>query len=292
MIFSRGQPKAAPAAGGAKAALREGDLAYVTPVRAAQVVEAAPAAMWAVYLMLLVLLVAVLWAAVAQVDVIARANARVIPEGREQVIASLEGGILRELSVREGQQVAEGEDLALLDPTRFEAQQAEGQAKRLALRATMARLQAESARPAAGLPRRAAWRSRGAAGRDRLVQRAPAGAERGGGPEPPQHGPAEQGTGGGRGDVGQGPDERGRGDARAAPGQRPAPADAGARQPLPPGSQRRARARAQRAGAGGRADGGARRRAAPHGAEDRRCAASSRPSRPTRWAAWCRPAPP
>ena len=145
MIFSRGQPKAAPAAGGAKAALREGDLAYVTPVRAAQVVEAAPAAMWAVYLMLVVLLVAVLWAAVAQVDVIARANARVIPEGREQVIASLEGGILRELSVREGQQVAEGDDLALLDPTRFEAQQAEGQAKRLALRATMARLQAESA---------------------------------------------------------------------------------------------------------------------------------------------------
>ncbi|WP_425257961.1 HlyD family type I secretion periplasmic adaptor subunit [Rubrivivax sp. RP6-9] len=139
MIFSRGQPKAA------QSGLREGDLAYVAPVRAAQVVEAAPAAMWAVYLMLLVLLVAVLWAAVAQVDVIARANARVIPEGREQVIASLEGGILRELSVREGQQVAEGDDLALLDPTRFEAQQAEGQAKRLALRATMARLQAESA---------------------------------------------------------------------------------------------------------------------------------------------------
>ncbi len=145
MIFSRGQPKVAPGAGGGKAVLREGDLAYVTPVRAAQVVEAAPAAMWAVYLMLLILAVAVLWAAVAQVDVIARANARVIPEGREQVIASLEGGILRELMVREGQQVAEGDDLALLDPTRFEAQQAEGQAKRQALRATMARLQAESA---------------------------------------------------------------------------------------------------------------------------------------------------
>jgi adhesin transport system membrane fusion protein len=36
----------------------------------------------------------------------------------------LEAGILRELSVREGQQVVEGQALALLDPTRFEAQQA------------------------------------------------------------------------------------------------------------------------------------------------------------------------
>lgn len=128
--------------------LQPGDVAYIGAVRGAHVVEPAPAAMWAVYLMLLALAVAVAWAAVAQVDIVARANARVVPDGREQVIASLEGGILRELMVREGQQVQEGQDLALLDPTRFEAQQAEGLAKRTALRGTMARLQAEaSGRP-------------------------------------------------------------------------------------------------------------------------------------------------
>lgn len=126
------------------AALQQGDHAYLSPVRGAQVLEPAPAAMWAVYLMLVALAVAVTWASMAQVDIVARANARVVPDGREQVIASLEGGILRELMVREGQQVQEGQDLALLDPTRFEAQQAEGQAKRIALRATMARLQAEA----------------------------------------------------------------------------------------------------------------------------------------------------
>jgi membrane fusion protein, adhesin transport system len=127
-----------------KAALRPGDTAYLAPVPAAHVVEAAPAAMWAVYLMLAALACAVGWAAVAQVDIVARANARVVPDGREQVIASLEGGILRELSVREGQQVAEGQELAQLDPTRFEAQQAEGQARRTALRGALARLTAES----------------------------------------------------------------------------------------------------------------------------------------------------
>lgn len=124
--------------------VREGDVFFMHPVRRAHLVEAAPAAMWAVWLMFAVVAIAIGWAAVAQVDIVVRASARVIPEGREQVIASLEGGILRELLVREGQQVTEGQEVALLDPTRFEAQQAEGQVRRLALTATAARLQAEA----------------------------------------------------------------------------------------------------------------------------------------------------
>jgi adhesin transport system membrane fusion protein len=119
------------------------DMAYVSPVAAAQVVEPAPAALWSVYLMLVALAVALVWAAFAQVDIVAKAPARVVPEGREQVIASLEGGILRELLVREGQVVAKGQPLALLDPTRVEAQQAEGQTRRAALQATVIRLTSE-----------------------------------------------------------------------------------------------------------------------------------------------------
>lgn len=126
------------------ARLEPGDLAYLSPVRGAQVVEAAPAAMWSVYLMLFMLAGALGWAAAAQVDIIAKAPVRIIPEGREQLIASLEGGILRELSVREGEQVRQGQQLATLDPTRVEAQQAEGQAKRVALMGAVARLSAEA----------------------------------------------------------------------------------------------------------------------------------------------------
>ena len=125
-------------------ALRPGDAAYLSAVRSATLVDAAPAAMWAVYLMLAVVFSAVAWAAVAKVDIVAKADGRVVPDGREQVIASLEGGILREMLVREGQMVQVGEELALLDPTRFEAQQAEGQSKRTALRGTVARLQSEA----------------------------------------------------------------------------------------------------------------------------------------------------
>jgi adhesin transport system membrane fusion protein len=121
-----------------------GDMAYMADVRAAMVVEATPRTTWALYLMALVLIAAITWASIARVDEITRADARVIPDGREQVIASLEGGILRELHVREGVQVLEGQELAQLDPTRFESQQNEGQAKRLAILATITRLTAEA----------------------------------------------------------------------------------------------------------------------------------------------------
>jgi membrane fusion protein, adhesin transport system len=125
-------------------ALSKGDTSYLTKVRAAQVVEATPGITWALYLMLLVVTTAIVWAAVARVDEVTRADGRVVPDGREQVIASLEGGLLRELYVREGMQVQEGQELVQLDPTRFESQQNEGQAKRLALRGTVARLTAEA----------------------------------------------------------------------------------------------------------------------------------------------------
>ena len=137
---------------GRAARLQRGDIAYLSPAQAAREFEPATAATWAVYLMLVALAAALIWAALAQVDMITRTDARVIPEGREQVIASLEGGILRELKVREGQPVALGQPLALLDPTRVEAQQNEGRAKRLALMATVARLQAEASGRALQFP--------------------------------------------------------------------------------------------------------------------------------------------
>jgi adhesin transport system membrane fusion protein len=120
------------------------DVAYMADVRAAMVVEATPRTTWALYLMAIILISAIAWASIARVDEITRADARVIPDGKEQVIASLEGGILRELHVREGQTVFEGQELAQLDPTRFESQQNEGQAKRTALLATITRLTAEA----------------------------------------------------------------------------------------------------------------------------------------------------
>jgi membrane fusion protein, adhesin transport system len=117
---------------------------FVSAIHAAQIDEPLPRATWALYLLCVVVTAAITWSALAQVDEITRSDGRIVPDGREQIIASLDAGILRELKVREGQEVQAGEELAYLDPTRVEAQQAEGQVKLQALRAGAARLTAEA----------------------------------------------------------------------------------------------------------------------------------------------------
>jgi adhesin transport system membrane fusion protein len=123
---------------------RRGDDAYMSGLRAAQVVEGTPPLAYVLYLIAAILAGALAWAAVARVDEVTKADARVIPDGHEQIVSSLEGGLLRELLVHEGQEVETGQDLVTLDPTRFEAQQAEGETKRIALKAAIARLTAEA----------------------------------------------------------------------------------------------------------------------------------------------------
>jgi len=124
--------------------LAPADAELLQGIRKAQAAESLPRVTWVLYLMVVAVAVAVAWASLARVDEVSRADARVVPDGREQVIASLEGGLLAELLVREGDLVEAGAELVRLDPTRFAAQQNEGRARQLALQATAARLEAEA----------------------------------------------------------------------------------------------------------------------------------------------------
>jgi adhesin transport system membrane fusion protein len=121
-----------------------GDDQFMSGIKQAQLVENTPQAIWAIYLMLAAVVVTITWAFLARVEQITKADGRVVSDGREQVIASLEGGILRNVLVKEGVMVEKGQDLVQIDPTRAEAQQNESEAKRLALTGTLARLLAES----------------------------------------------------------------------------------------------------------------------------------------------------
>lgn len=117
---------------------------FLSPLAAAQVDEALPRSTWVLYLMAALLLCFIVWAALAEVDEVARADGRIVPDGQTQIIASLEAGILGELLVKEGELVAKGQALVRLDPTRVEAAQNETQGRRLALLATVTRLRAEA----------------------------------------------------------------------------------------------------------------------------------------------------
>jgi membrane fusion protein, adhesin transport system len=86
----------------------------------------------------------VVWAGIAKVDQITRAQATVIASGRTQVIQSPESGVLTRLHVKEGENIKEGQLLATLEKDRAQAAVNDSQSKVAALKITLARLQAET----------------------------------------------------------------------------------------------------------------------------------------------------
>lgn len=93
----------------------------------------------------LVLIVLILgtWAWLGELDEVSKGDGKVIPSSHEQVIQSLEGGILAELNVAEGDLVEQGQVLAQLDPTKTESNVEESAARYRAVLASATRLQAE-----------------------------------------------------------------------------------------------------------------------------------------------------
>src|SRR5690606_34330402 len=83
------------------------------------------------------------WAWWFEVDEVSSGGGQVVPTSREQVIQSLEGGIVARLAVAEGDIVEKGELLAQLDPTRGESSVGETAASYRAALASSVRLQAE-----------------------------------------------------------------------------------------------------------------------------------------------------
>lgn len=85
----------------------------------------------------------IIWAKFAVLDEVATGQGKVTPSTREQVIQSLEPGILSELYVREGDIVDAGQKLALLDSTQVQSSVDEALVRIASLRARSARLRAE-----------------------------------------------------------------------------------------------------------------------------------------------------
>lgn len=83
------------------------------------------------------------WAYFGSLDEVSTGTGKVVPSSREQVLQSLDGGVLTELMVHEGDKVQAGEVVARLDPTRSESNVGESAAKYRASLASSARLYAE-----------------------------------------------------------------------------------------------------------------------------------------------------
>ncbi|GAA5095314.1 HlyD family efflux transporter periplasmic adaptor subunit [Wohlfahrtiimonas larvae] len=84
-----------------------------------------------------------IWAYFFELDEVSSGSGKVVASSKEQIIQSLEGGVLAKLLVKEGDIVQPGQVLAQLDPTRMESSVGESLAKLHAAKATVARLEAE-----------------------------------------------------------------------------------------------------------------------------------------------------
>lgn len=95
---------------------------------------------WSLFALLVVFITS---ASLFQLDEVTTGSGKVIPSSHEQVIQSLEGGIIHSLMVREGDIVERGQQLAQLDRTKTESSVLESESRLNAAMATAARLNAE-----------------------------------------------------------------------------------------------------------------------------------------------------
>jgi len=98
---------------------------------------------WLLLAIIAFVVVALVWAWLAQVDEIARGEGRVITASQTQYVQNLEGGIIEKIMVKEGDLVKKDQVLFQLDGMRFASAYREGQQGELGLRAKVARLTAE-----------------------------------------------------------------------------------------------------------------------------------------------------
>ncbi len=88
------------------------------------------------------LLIMLIWAAFASIDEVTRGEARVVPTSQLQIVQSVDGGVVTELLVKDGQTVEAGQLLLKVDPTRFVSSMLESRSAQLAMQAKVLRLQA------------------------------------------------------------------------------------------------------------------------------------------------------
>ncbi|CAH0993430.1 Type I secretion system membrane fusion protein PrsE [Sinobacterium norvegicum] len=124
--------------------ISEQDLPYMSSVSEALIEKTPHGPQKLFRLIFLIFIVLVLWGSFAEVDEFTRGLGKVVPSKDIQIIQNLEGGILSELLVYEGEVVEQGQPLLRIDDTRFSSTMRETGLQLAYLRTKVKRLQAES----------------------------------------------------------------------------------------------------------------------------------------------------
>ncbi|EEX94414.1 HlyD family secretion protein [Vibrio orientalis CIP 102891 = ATCC 33934] len=99
--------------------LTPNELEYVDDKTAALLLNTPNSARIMLWVMVLFFILAGVWASWAEIDKVTVGQGKVVPSSQIQVVQNLEGGLVKEILVREGQNVTKGQQLLLIDDTRF-----------------------------------------------------------------------------------------------------------------------------------------------------------------------------
>lgn len=91
-----------------------------------------------------IMLLALIWAALTDIDRVTRGPGRIVPQRQKQEVQHLEGGIVSAILVREGERVSAGQPIATVENSFFRSELAQASIERAARRLRLARLEAEA----------------------------------------------------------------------------------------------------------------------------------------------------
>ena len=120
------------------------DLDYMRSTSAAMLEQTPKQSRALLYGIMMFFIVIFTWAAYAELDEVTKAAGKVIPSQKVQVIQNLEGGIIAEILIKEGQLVKKGQVLLRIDDNSFESNFMESKLRYLEMLAKTARLKAEA----------------------------------------------------------------------------------------------------------------------------------------------------
>lgn len=124
--------------------LKQNDLDFADSAQAALLQQTPRGGQRLLYVIAAAVFFLVLWAGMADLDEFTRGEGRVIPSQSVQLIQNLEGGILAELYVAEGDEVSRGQPLLRIDDTQFSSSLREASVLQKQLEIKAARLRAEA----------------------------------------------------------------------------------------------------------------------------------------------------
>lgn len=95
------------------------------------------------YVLAALIVIVLLWATFTRIDVYVTAEGKVVTSGQVKVVQNLEGGILKQVLVNEGDKVSKGQLVAILDETQFKSAYQRDLVKKVLLDAEIIRLNTE-----------------------------------------------------------------------------------------------------------------------------------------------------